>query len=100
MSATTKYLVDLVVRKRDTSILGFWRSFLLHACIFQDIGPLPTRACMAVLEMLAEMVCTEELLRIVAFAELVYDGEMLESAVPVWLGMIGKLLAAVAAGVM
>lgn len=52
---------------------------------------------MTMFQMLAEMVRAIELLRIIALAELVHGGQMLEAMVPVWTGEIGELLAAVAA---
>lgn len=47
------------------------RLFFQHTCIFQHVCPFPTSACVTVLEMLAEMVCPEELLRAIALPELV-----------------------------
>lgn len=55
---------------------------------------------MAVFQVLAEMVGAEELLCVVALAELVHAGQVLEAAVPVRLREVGELLAAVPACVM
>jgi len=54
---------------------------------------------MTVLEMLAEVVGAEELLGIVALAEFVHCGQMLEPTVPIGLREIGKFLAAITARV-
>ena len=78
---------------------GFW-CLILHASIFQDVGPFPTRTSMAVLQVLAEMVRAEKLLCIVAFAKFVYSGQMLKATVPIRLRVVGKFLAAVAADIM
>jgi hypothetical protein len=50
---------------------------------------------MAVLEMLAEVVRSEELLRVVALAELVHGRKVLESAVPIWARVIGEFFTTV-----
>ena len=54
---------------------------------------------MAMLQVLSEVVCAEEFLRVVALAEFVHGGQVLESLVPVCLWEIGEFLPAVAAGV-
>lgn len=55
---------------------------------------------MAVFQMLSEVVCAEKLLGIVALAELVHCGQVLESIIPIWFWEIGEFLATVAARVM
>lgn len=74
-----------------------WRALVLHTCILQHVGPLPTRALMAMFQMLPEMIRTVELLLMVALPEFVYVVQMISAYVP--LGWVGKLLAAVAADV-
>lgn len=49
----------------------YWERLILHTCVFEHVCPLPARACVAMLEMLSEMVCAEELLRVVALSEFV-----------------------------
>ena len=60
-------------------ILGLWchRRLFFHARRFEHIGPLSTGAAVAMLEMLPEMIGTEELLALVAFTEFVHGGQML-----------------------
>ena len=55
---------------------------------------------MTVFEVLTEVISPEELFGLVAFAKLVYVGQMVYSAFPVWLGMIWELFAAVSAGIL
>ena len=55
---------------------------------------------MTVLEVLAEMISSEELLGLVAFAELVHVGQMVYSMFPIWLRMTWELFAAVTAGIL
>jgi hypothetical protein len=54
---------------------------------------------MTVLEVLTKVIRPEEFFGLVAFAKLVVVGEMVYSSVPVRLGVVGKLLATIAAGV-
>lgn len=54
---------------------------------------------MAMLEMLAEVVSAIELLRVVAFAELVHGRQVLEATVPVWPGEIREFFTAVPASI-
>lgn len=49
--------------------------------------------------MLTEVVGAEELLRLIAFTELVYVGEMLATGVPIGRGIVWKLFAAVSASI-
>lgn len=86
--------------RRGGRISGLRRLLFFHAGILQNVSPLAARSGVTMLQMLTEVVCSEELFRIVALAELVYGGEVFEPAVPIWLGEIGELLAAVPAGIM
>ena len=52
---------------------------------------------MAVLQMLAEVIGTEEFLCLIALAEFVCLQDVVASVIPVW--WVGKLVATVAAGV-
>lgn len=52
---------------------------------------------MTVLQMLAEMIGTKELLRLVAFTKLMYTVEMCAPCFPVWGWLVGKLCATVTA---
>lgn len=72
---------------------------ILHTRRLQNIGPLPTRPRMAMLQMLAEMVGPEKLLGPIALAEHVDVGEVVEAEVPIGMGQVGEFLAAVAAHV-
>lgn len=74
-----------------------WRGFLAHACVLEHVCPSAARATVAVLEVLAKVIGPEELLGLVAFAELVNVVEVLDTRVPVW--RVGKVLSAVPAGV-
>lgn len=58
---------------RCGSVSSPWlrRRLVLHASVFETVGPFTTRALMAVLEMLSEMISSKELLRLVTLAELV-----------------------------
>jgi hypothetical protein len=51
------------------------------------------------LQMLSEVICAEEFLGVVALAELVHGGQVLESSIPVRLREIGESLPAVPARV-
>lgn len=65
------YALRLSPPDRFTSSRDRW-PFVHHASVLQHVGPLPTRAGMAVFEMLPEVVCPKELLAGIAFAELVH----------------------------
>ena len=75
------------------------RRFVLHARVFQHVGVLAARAGVAVFEVLPEMVGSEEFLGLVAFAELVHRGQVLEATAPIGRRRIGEFLAAVTAHV-
>ena len=71
-----------------------WQWLVLHAGVLKHVGPLATCAGMAVLQMLAEVVCAEELLRLVTLSKLVHMVEMFRAKLPArW---VSKLLATVA----
>jgi hypothetical protein len=55
---------------------------------------------MAMLEMLAEVVRSEEFLDVIAFTEFMHGSQMLKTLIPVWFRVIGKLLATVATRIM
>lgn len=55
------------------------------------VGPFSRCACVAMLEMLSEVIRSEEFLGLVAFAMLVNNIEMITTDVPVW--WIWKLIA-------
>jgi len=71
---------------------------ILHASGLQHIRPFPTCASVTVLQVLAKMVSTEELLRLIAFSKLMCVREMLPSSVPIG-GFIRELITTVAASV-
>lgn len=75
------------------------RNLIFHTGIFQNVRPLATGTGMTMLQMLTEMIRTEEFLRIVALAEFMNGGKMVEPGIPVWAGEVRELLAAVAARV-
>lgn len=50
---------------------------------------------MAVLQMLSEMICTEELLALVAFAKFVYGREVVATSYPILSREVGKLITTV-----
>lgn len=54
-----------------------------HTSILKHIGPFAGHATMAVLEMLAEVVCTEELFGLIAFPKFVLVVQMLAPDLPV-----------------
>ena len=80
-------MIDALLRRR----------LVLHARRLEQIRPLPTRPIVTVLEVLAEMIRAEKLLRLVALAEFVHVVQVLGAKVP--LRRVGELVAAVAADV-
>ena len=54
---------------------------------------------MAVLEMLPEVICPEELFGLVTLAEPVNVGQVINSAIPIRLRIVGKLLAAISTNI-
>lgn len=70
---------------------------VLHASVLKHVGPLAAGARVAVFQVLAKMVCAEELLRLIALAEFVHVVQMLGAHLPAW--RVGELLATVAAHV-
>lgn len=73
------------------------RGFVLHARVFQHIGPFPARTCMAVLEMLAEVIGAEEFFRLITLAKLVHVGEVGHTSFPIRSRVVEKLCPAVTA---
>lgn len=73
------------------------RRLVEHARRLQHIGPLATRTAMAVLEVLAEVIGSEELLGLVAFVELVDVMEVFGADDP--LRGVGEFVATVPAHV-
>ena len=72
------------------------RGLVLHACSLQLVRPLPTRTCMAMFQVLPEMIGAEEFLGLIALAEFVDIDQMLDPIFPVRVRYVGELLAAVA----
>jgi hypothetical protein len=81
---------------RIGALLG--QRLILHAGVFEQVGPFSARAGVTVLEVLAEVVGTEELLRLVAFAEFMSDVEVGGAGLPAD-GSVRKLVATVATNV-
>lgn len=81
------------------SAIAHWlgRRLILHARVLEHVRPLPARALVTVLEMLAEVISAEELLRLVTLAEFVDLVQVFGADVP--LRWVGELLAAVTARV-
>ena len=46
--------------------------FVLHASTLKHVGPFSTAPCVTVLEVLSKVICSEELLRLIAFGKFVY----------------------------
>jgi hypothetical protein len=67
-------------------LISVSRFLLDHASGLQHIGPFSTSAGVAVLKMLAEVVCTEELLGRVALSKLVNLLQVSNACVPVLIG--------------
>lgn len=66
---------------------GLRQWFVTHTRRLEHIGPFAARPCVAVLEMLTEVIGAIKLLCLVAFAELVCPEDMVASMVPVcWVG--------------
>lgn len=80
---------------RADTLLG-WR-LVSHAGVLQHVGPLSAGTSVTVLQVLSEMVCTEEFLCLVAFTKFVHMVQMLRSCVPIC--GIRKLFATVATNV-
>lgn len=55
---------------------------------------------MAVLEMLSEVVCSEEFLHVVAFTKFMHSSQMLKSLIPIGLRVVGELFATISTCVM
>lgn len=74
-----------------------WWRFIPHTCVLQHVGPLATLALMTVFQVLAKVVCSVELLRLIALSKLVDAVQMIGSDVP--LRRVGKLFTAVATNI-
>lgn len=61
-----------------------WWRLVLHASIFQHVGPLPARSRMTVFQVLPKVVGSEELLGLVTFAELVHVIQVSSAGFPIW----------------
>lgn len=70
-----KNLIDSTSSQRPVCLISrLRRNLIFHTSIFQNIRPLATGTSMTMLQMLTEMIRTEEFLRIVALAEFMYSG--------------------------
>lgn len=87
----------LLADRHSTSGFNSW--FVLHASILQHVGPLSTRSSMAMLQVLAEMVSSVKLFRLIALVKLVHIRQMLNPTVPILLWKIGEFFSAKPAGV-
>ncbi len=67
--------------------------------ILEHVGPFPTLSSMAVFEMLSEVIRSVEFLGLVALPEFMDVDEVISPDIPVGLRKVGKVFAAVAAGV-
>lgn len=86
---TTRARANLIPRLRGL--------LLLHTSILQNVGPLAARPSMTMLQMLPEVIRTEELLRIIALAEFMHGSQVLKTTVPVGAWEVGELFTAVPA---
>lgn len=94
----SKNLINSVIRQPIRILIPrLRRNLVLHTSIFQNVRPLPTSTSMGMLQMLTEMIRTEEFLRIIALAKLMNGGEVVESRIPVWTREVREFLAAIAA---
>ena len=62
------------------------RKFFSQANTLQHVGPFPTLSRVAVFQVLSKVIGPEKFLGLVAFAELVYVGEVVNPAIPIRLG--------------
>ena len=76
---------------RTNALLRRW--LVSHASVFQHIGPFSAGTCMAVLQVLSEMVCAEKLLGLVAFSKFVHVIQMFGSRFPI--RRVGKFFTAI-----
>ena len=79
----------------DAGEPSFRRRFFPHTRIFKDVRPFSAGSGMTVFQVLPEVVRPVELLRLVAFSELMNVGEMVNPAVPLGLWIIRKFSATV-----
>lgn len=75
------------------SVDRLWERFIFHARVLQHVGPFPTRTRVAVLQVLSEVIRSEEFLRMVALAKFVHFLQMENSCVPVLGGSNGDRVA-------
>jgi hypothetical protein len=61
----------------------FWWWLILHTSILEHVRPFPTRAGMAMFQVLSKMICAEELLGMIAFAKFVHVIQMLGPHLPI-----------------
>jgi len=73
------------------------RRLILHACILEHIRPLAASTGMAVFQVLAEVVSTEELLALITFAEFMGEIEVINTLIPV--GRVVEFQSAVATSI-
>lgn len=66
------------------------RILIQHAGVLQHIGPLAASSCVAVLEVLPEVICPEKLFAAVALAEFVNFLEMADALFPVLVGGMAR----------
>lgn len=70
-------------RNQAAAIYRRWRQLIPHARVFEDICPLAARTTMAMLQVLPKVVGAIKLLALIAFAELMLCGEMVDAHGPV-----------------
>ena len=80
-------------------IQGYCRWFFFNTSLLKTIGPFSACASMAMLEMLTEVIGTEEFLRLIALAKFVGHVQVTGSIIPVRCWLVAKFLTAIAASV-
>lgn len=75
----------------------FWQWLVLHACVLKHVRPLAACASVAVFQVLAEVIRTEEFLCLVTLSKLVHMVEMFRAQLPS--RRVGEFLATVATDV-
>src|SRR6187402_1527123 len=61
----------------------FWEGLILHTRILKHVCPFPAGTCVAVLQMLSEMICSKELLGVITLSKFVHFLKMTYSHFPV-----------------
>lgn len=74
-----------------------WWGLIFHASLFQLVCPLPTSTSVTMLQMLSEVICSEKLLCLIAFAKLVSLVQVVDPILP--LGWIHELFTAISTGI-